>query len=104
VPRNCRAWLAEIQIVTSDTTALSSRYPGGRFDRYDPAYRIAWCRPGLNLLGPAELVGLIEAGRLVEFLAEAHPFGRVEAPQAPAMRSVPLHQVPLLRPGARPWW
>jgi hypothetical protein len=40
----------------------------------------------------------------VEFLAEAHPFGRVEAPQAPAMRSVPLHQVPLLRPGARPWW
>jgi hypothetical protein len=54
--------------------------------------------------GLAELVGLIEAGRLLEFLAEAHPFGRVQAPQAPAMRSVPLHQVPLLRPGARPWW
>ncbi len=27
--------------------------------------------------GLAELVGLIEAGRLVECLAEVHPFGRV---------------------------
>jgi hypothetical protein len=54
--------------------------------------------------GLAELVALIQAGGLVEFLAAVHPFGRVEAPQAPPMQAVPPRQVPLLRPGVRPWW
>jgi hypothetical protein len=38
------------------------------------------------------------------FNAEAHPFARVDAPAAPAMQPVPLHHVPLLQPGVRPWW
>jgi hypothetical protein len=56
--------------------------------------------------GLAELVELIKAGRLVAFLAEAHPFAfaPVDAPAAPAMQSVPLGQVPLLQLGVRPSW
>jgi hypothetical protein len=54
--------------------------------------------------GLRELLGFIESGRLVAFLAEAHPFARVDAPAAPAMQPVPLHHVPLLQPGVRPWW
>jgi hypothetical protein len=54
--------------------------------------------------GLAELLGLIQADRLVAFLAEAHPFTPIDAPAAPAMQSVPLRQVPLLQPGLRPWW
>jgi hypothetical protein len=54
--------------------------------------------------GLAELLELIQADRLVAFLAEAHPFAPVDAPAAPAMQSVPLRQVPLLQPGVRPSW
>jgi hypothetical protein len=54
--------------------------------------------------GLAELLGLIQADRLVAFLAEAYPFTPVDAPAAPAMQSAPLQQVPLLQPGLRPSW
>jgi hypothetical protein len=54
--------------------------------------------------GLAELLELIQADRLVAFLAEAHPFAPVDAPAAPAMQSVPLRQVPLLQPGVRSSW
>jgi hypothetical protein len=74
---------------------------------FDDAVRQGWlsqreaagARAGLG-----ELLGLIQAGRLVEFLADAHPFGGTAAPEAPAMQAVRLCEVPLLQPGVRPSW
>jgi hypothetical protein len=54
--------------------------------------------------GLEELTDLIQRNALVAFLAAAHPFGRTAVPEAPAMRSVPLGEVPLLQPGVRPSW
>jgi hypothetical protein len=54
--------------------------------------------------GLAELLGLIQADRLVAFLAEVHAFTPVDAPAVPAMQSAPPQQVPLLQPGLRPSW
>jgi hypothetical protein len=54
--------------------------------------------------GLQELLGLIEASRLMAFLAEARPFARVDAPPAPAMQRLLPGQVPLLHPGGRPSW
>ena len=75
--------------------------------QFDDAIRRGWVskREAAGARGGlAELTDLIQAGRLVAFLAEAHPFAPVGAPLAPAMHSVPLGQVPLLQPGVRPSW
>ena len=76
-------------------------------DGFDQAIRHGWlsdreaagARTGLE-----ELTDLIQRNALVAFLAAAHPFGRTAAPEAPAMRSVPLGEVPLLQPDVRPSW
>ena len=67
-------------------------------DRHGGPVETAGAREGL-----AELLGLIQADRLVAFLGEAHPFTPVNASAAPATQSTPLRQVPLLQPSLRHW-
>jgi DNA-binding SARP family transcriptional activator len=74
---------------------------------FDDAVRQGWLsqrEAGGARAGLAELLSLIQAGRLVAFLVDAHPFGLVVAPEAPAMQAMRPGEVPLLQPGVRPWW
>jgi hypothetical protein len=76
-------------------------------EEFDDAVRRGWLSErdaGGARAGLGELTELIERGRLVEFLADAHPFARVKAPEAPAMQPVRLREVPLLQPSVRPSW
>jgi hypothetical protein len=76
-------------------------------EEFDEAMRRGWLsdREAAGAkAGLGELLDLIQAGRLVEFLADAHPFAKVKAPAAPATQSVRLREVPLLQPGVRPTW
>jgi hypothetical protein len=55
--------------------------------------------------GLRRLVDLIEAGTLVEFLADVHPFDPTTAPPAPDMQRAPLAELgTFLQPGLRPSW
>lgn len=54
--------------------------------------------------GLADLLTLIEDGRLEPFLADICAFGPPAAPGAQRMRRVPLADLPLLQPGKRASW
>jgi hypothetical protein len=59
----------------------------------------AGARDGLD-----ELIDLIDRHALVDFVAEVHPFGPTNVPEAPAMKRVELSEAGLLRPGVRASW
>lgn len=54
--------------------------------------------------GLADLLDLVERGRLVDVLHEAYPFGSSASPPAPPVDRVPLITVPEVQPGMRPTW
>jgi hypothetical protein len=77
-------------------------------DEFDDALERGWlsdreanaARSGLR-----ELLELIDAGGLVGFLDDIHPFGPTSAPKAPDMGRVQLSEVErILAPGVRPSW
>jgi hypothetical protein len=102
----CRVFAVDLFM---DVLVRSDGITHGVYDHeeFDQAIREGWLsdREAAGArAGVEELTDLIERDALLGFLAAAHPFGRTAAPAAPAMRSVPLREVPLLQPGVRPSW